>query len=318
MGPCLLPISSCSSVTQSSAEGERGTDQSHPDLPQVALSHVVVPGDGDASGAPHPSAPLQAGSGETLGASEPAIPGPSGGSAHQGLNLDLDEEDHGFLSHHISSGTSSKYGYAVKKFSAFCSKFGVSTSACPPSIVVKYIRHMHDSGASYQTINLHKSAISKHHGGCEGKTMGMHPLVRQAMKAAFRLNPPLPKYQHTFDIEILLKYVKKLPPNECLPFKMLSYKTLLLTIYSTLSRVSSIARLGPHITENRDHVVLHLLHLEKQSRPGHVRGYIPIEKFSEDPSLCPVAAIIEYHAKVIRLDEFACLLNRHLKLNHLG
>ena len=99
---------------------------------------------------------------------------------------------------------------------------------------------------------------------------------------------------------------------------MLSYKFLLLTIYSTLSRVSSIARLGPHITENRDHVVLHLLHLEKQSRPGHVRGYIPIEKFSEDPSLCPVAAIIEYHAKVIRLDEFACLLNRHLKLNYLG
>ena len=194
------------------------------------------------------------------------------------------------------------------KFEEFCLQFGVASRSCPPSVIVKYIRKMVDEKASYQTINLHKSAISKFHEGFQGHTIGTHPLVKQALKAAFRINPPLPKYQHTFDISLLLDYIKNLPPNERLSFKMLTYKTLILTIYASLSRVSSLARLGPSLTENRDHVIVHLCHLEKQSRPGHVRGFLSIPRFPEDPQLCPAEALQEYSAKVS-----LCQTNSHGK-----
>ena len=48
----------------------------------------------------------------------------------------------------------------------------------------------------------------------------------------------------------------------------------------------------------QDHVVINLIGLEKTSRPGNVRGYLQIQKFSDDPSLCPMDALIEYFNRV--------------------
>jgi len=60
-----------------------------------------------------------------------------------------------------------------------------------------------------------------------------------------------------------------------------------------------MARMGPSLQEHRDCVVLHLISLEKQARAGHVRGYLRIPSFSEDPELCPVRALTTYYNKVL-------------------
>ena len=111
------------------------------------------------------------------------------------------------------------------------------------------------------------------------------------------MRPPLPKYQSTFDIVPVLAYVRSLP-TESISLQQLSFKTLFLTIYSSISRVSSVARLGPSLQEHRDNVVLHFVSLEKQARVGNTRGYLQIPSFSEDPELCPVRTIITYFKKV--------------------
>ena len=115
------------------------------------------------------------------------------------------------------------------------------------------------------------------------------------MKSVFRQRPPLPKYSHTFDIEPVLSFLAK--NNDTLSLPDLTKKALVLTIYATLSRVSSIAALSPVVTEHRDHIILHLKSLEKHSRPGHVRGYIQVAKF-EDPLLCPALALVHYSNQV--------------------
>ena len=43
----------------------------------------------------------------------------------------------------------------------------------------------------------------------------------------------------------------------------------------------------------QDHCILNFVCLEKQRRPDHVRGYLPVQKL-EDASLCPVAALVAY------------------------
>ena len=168
---------------------------------------------------------------------------------------------------------------------------------CSPATIVKYIRFLYDNGAEYTTVNLHRSAIAKVHQGFAGQSIGVHPLVNQAVKSVFRQRPPLPKYISTFDISPVLDYMTRLSPTQSLDLKQLTLKTLILTIYSSLSRVSSLARLGPLVTEHRDHVTLHLHSLEKQGRPGRVRGYIAVQRF-EDPTLCPASAILAYRDKV--------------------
>ena len=127
--------------------------------------------------------------------------------------------------------------------------------------------------------------------------MGEHPLVSQAVKAMFRLQPPLPQYQSTFDIIPVLVYVQSLP-TASIPLKLLSFKTLFLPIYSTIFRVSIMARPAPSLEETRDAAIVKLVSLEKQSREGRIRGFFQILRFLEDTELCPVFALRTYYSKV--------------------
>ena len=272
-------------------------------MPSVAFGPLVGLDDGDDDGATLEASILQEDC-EVPGQLSCALPGPSGGPSHfrQEFNLsraqhDLDEEDLDFLSNHLASGTASGYGYSFRKFRLFCEHFQADPLTCTPAIVVKYVKHLYEEGAKYSTVNGHRSAISKFHVGVHGIPMGEHPLVSQAVKAVFRLRPPLPQYRATFDIVPVLAYVRSLP-TASIPLKLLSFKTLLLAIYASISRVSSMARLAPSLEETRDAVVLTLQSLEKQSREGRTRGYFQIPRFAEDTELCPVYSLSVYYSKV--------------------
>ena len=110
---------------------------------------------------------------------------------------------------------------------------------------------MFEAGATYNTINLARSAISHHHLGYDGTPAGADKLVCKAVKAVFRQRPPLPKYRETFDITMVFEHLKSLGSNQELPLKLLSFKALFLMIVSSLSRVSSAAALGPTIIINQ-------------------------------------------------------------------
>ena len=108
---------------------------------------------------------------------------------------------------------------------------------------------------------------SKLHAGFDGVPAGQHPLVKQAVKAVFRLCPPLPKYTSTFDIRPVLVYVKQiLGNNELLTLKLLSFKCLFLLSFHSLCRVDSLSKLGAQVEESEGHLIVPLMSLEKQAR----------------------------------------------------
>ena len=90
----------------------------------------------------------------------------------------------------------------------------------------------------------------KFHVGINGVSVGEHPLVSQAVKTVFRLRPPLPQYQSTFDIVPVLAYVQSLH-TASISLQLLSFKTLFLNVYSSIFRVSSMGRLAPSLQETR-------------------------------------------------------------------
>ena len=198
-----------------------------------------------------------------------------------------------FLSHHLSTGTKNGYGYAFNKFVKFCSNLSADPFTCTPVVLVKYIRFLFEEGASYSTVNFHRSCVAKFHYGIDGISIGKHHLVSQAVKAVFRLRPPLPRYSATYDISVVFSYLKTLVPNETLPLKLLTLKTLFLLTSAVIFRVSSVRVCGSDITFLEEHCVIPLLQLEKQSRPNHVRGYVKVRRY-EDPDLCPVQTLSVY------------------------
>ena len=138
---------------------------------------------------------------------------------------------------------------------------------CPPSTIVKYIHHCFKRGAKYRTLNDVRSSISKFHIGYSGTPAGQHPLVVQAIRAVFRLRPPLPKYKDTFDIKPVLVMTKQIyGDNDLLNLKLLSYKCLFLTAFASLSRVSTLRSLGAAIEFRENFCIVPLVSLKKQSR----------------------------------------------------
>ena len=140
-----------------------------------------------------------------------------------------------FLFHRLASQTASSYEYTFRRFRFFCEQLQAGPLTCAPVIIVKYIRHLFESVAQFNTVNYHRSGISKFHVGICGISFGEHPLVCQAVTTVFRLRPPLPQYQATFDIVLVLEYIQSLPTAN-ISLQLLSFKALFLVIYSYISR----------------------------------------------------------------------------------
>ena len=105
-------------------------------------------------------------------------------------------------------------------------------------LIVKFIRHLHDSGVLWSVFLTAISAISKYHDidTNTGSPIGQHPLVITANKAFWQLRPPIPRYHGTYNVTIVLRFIESLGENEILTLKQLSEKTAFLVAFSTLSR----------------------------------------------------------------------------------
>ena len=211
---------------------------------------MVAPGT-ESTDRPHTSpAQLQVNTDHGGQVTGPAIPSTSGGCPSTGKNLnytsdpDLDK----FLANHLASSTQKGYNASFSKFASYCTSKNLDPTSCKPDNIARYLMSLYENGSSYSSINLARSAISKFHVGFDGIPAGQNLIVCNAVKAVFKLKPPLPKYLATFDVTIVLDYLKSLPANPQLSLKLLTYKALFLLTVASISRVSSIAKLGPDIS----------------------------------------------------------------------
>ena len=283
VGPHHIHLPSSPPDPQDPEQGKAGQGGGDLNLSFLAHSPVVAPGSEPACEQTPPPPPLQGHTDPCHRRADNCVSGASGGLSHFRENLikslnshELDSEDLNFISNHLSTGSAASYGYSWKKFASFCSDLSIDPFSCPPSIIVKYIHLNFKSGAKYRTLNNIRSTISKFHIGFSGIPAGQHHLVIKALKAAFRLRPPLPRYKDTFDIKPVLTLTKQVfGNNELLNVKNLSYKCLFLTAFTTLSRISTVKGLGSDVEFYENHCIVPLLTLEKHSRGTYYYSYTP-------------------------------------------
>ena len=252
MGRHDLSLPSHSTATQSFEISQGSGNKCSTGVSSMAFGTVVANSGGNDGGATDSTPPLQENSMNGGKGTSSTLPRAVSGGTHFGQNFslshkssDLNEADLEFLSNHLAAGSKTGYNSAFRYFVDFCSSLNANPFSCGPSVLVKYIRQLYEIGAAYSTVNFHRSSVSKFHVGIDGQPIGKHPLVSQAVKAVFRLRPPLPKYVATFDITKVFSYLQSLPSNEKLSLKLLTVKCLFLLTTSIISRVSSIRSLGP-------------------------------------------------------------------------
>ena len=95
-----------------------------------------------------------------------------------------------------------------------------------------------ESGYEYRTICTHRSVISALHDNIEGRPVGEHPQVSSLITGVFNNRPHQPKYNFSWDVRLVLDYLKKeLPNNSDLPDNLLTFTGAMLLALTSACRV---------------------------------------------------------------------------------
>ena len=145
----------------------------------------------------------------------------------QGLSPEVAE----FLLGSWRTSTKQQYGPHLTRWLSFCVHGGFNPFQPSIKILLDFLYKEFKSGKGrqYSSMNSLRSAISAI-ATIDGKIAGEHLLVSRFMKAVFNLKPALPRYNITWDPQIVLNYIVGLGPNNRLTILQLSRKLVMLML----------------------------------------------------------------------------------------
>lgn len=122
------------------------------------------------------------------------------------------------------------------------------------------------------------------------------------MKGIFGLRPALPKYSNTWDVSLVLKFLKGQSPPEALSILALSRKLATLLLLLSGQRCQSMHSLHlKNITCHTDKLILRFGELLKTTRPGKHLAEIVLPAYTQVTGLCVVQT---YRAYVTRTKRY--------------
>ena len=140
-----------------------------------------------------------------------------------------------------------------------------------PSIseAVKFLAHLYKLSLGYSAICVARSVLSSYLNIADVVDFGQHKMVNCFMKGVFELKPVLPKYSHSWNVDIVLNFLECYAPNDKLTLKELSHKLVMHLALLTGQRCQTIHKLSidsMKIEENR--CIFYRTSLLKQSKQG--------------------------------------------------
>ena len=173
---------------------------------------------------------------------------------------------------------------------------------------IQFLVHLFDRGLSYSAINTARSALSMILHDFDGQPFGRHFAVCRILKGMYNRRPQRSRYASTWDVDIVLSFLRELSPLGKLSFKQLSMKLLLLMLLSTCQRVQTIDSLcisNIVWSENDKTVVFRLSKVLKHSKRGSL-GILTLKSFDEDPRICVVRTLKFYLQKSSEIRPEGC------------
>lgn len=205
----------------------------------------------------------------------------------------------------FAGSTLGQYDIHLRKFQEFCVKNGHETfPSITCSIGVEFLTKLYKDNLSYSTINSARSAISQFATVIESHhSFGTHPLVTRFMKGIYKLRPPKPKYNSTWDVKPVLQFLETMDTKS---LKSLTLKCATLIAITTGQRVQTLSALSlKFMTLDESKMVFAIRKVLKTSRPGR-HTVVEVHKFTGERSgICPLTCLKEYirRTKSVRNDD---------------
>ena len=131
--------------------------------------------------------------------------------------------------HSWRNSTKRQYWSYVQKWLHFGVEKHVNPMSPSVSVVLDYLASLFHAGIGYSGLNTARSALSSFvaiKGHCQ---IGKHNFVNIFMRRIFHLKPSLPRYNFTWNVSDLLKYLAKLD-NQSLSLKQITLKCVSLLV----------------------------------------------------------------------------------------
>ena len=193
--------------------------------------------------------------------------------------------------------TSDQYASAWRKWTSWCAERKVNPISASLSDIINFLAGEYQQGKQYRTLNVYRSAISMTHPVMDSHRVGEHPMICQLLKGIFNSRPPQPRNSFTWDVSVVVGYIKSLGANSTLSLKVLSQKLAMLLALTSAERSSELAahdlRFRSFYPEG---VVFNLPCLTKSFRSGKNLKQSFHASFPEDKNLCVVECLREYEA----------------------
>lgn len=189
----------------------------------------------------------------------------------------------------IAPSTMAQYECSWKIWWEFCTK----NSICPlnallPDVLAFFQSLLDSSDYSYSTFNSHRAALAF----ILPFDISEDPVLKRFFKGIFRSRPSGPKYDLTWDPQLVLDHLENL---SCDSLKNLSHKLLVLLLLATGQRLQTISLISlDNIRENDNGLKVFITALIKTSGPKRPQPCLDLPFFKENLNLCVASLLKEY------------------------
>jgi len=177
----------------------------------------------------------------------------------------------------------------------WCDKRKINPFSPGINDVGNFLAQGHSDGLAYKTINTYRSCLSTSLPPIEGSDVGKHPLIVRLMRGIGLINPPKPRYGHTWNVKVVTDYIEGLNDNDKLSLRDLSYKLIILLLLSSGRRSCEITSLDLRYMIRKPEGTLFSIPILTKTQKGNSRPkevlfpYFPLNK-----KLCVVSCLTEY------------------------
>lgn len=192
----------------------------------------------------------------------------------------------------ISDTSAKQYGVVYKKWFKFCETHKIDTyEASIPQVISFLSEHFH-AGAQYSSLNTYRSALSL----IISSKIGTDDRISRLFKGFYRLRPPLPKYNVTWNPTIVLNFLENWYPNNEISLEKLAKKVVTLLALVTAHRVQTLSKIKLQNIEviPNDKIIIKIPDLIKTSRARSLQPSLILPFYKEKPEICPVNALLSY------------------------
>ena len=222
-------------------------------------------------------------------------------------------------------GTSKQYKTCHARWFQHCGKEKIDPFCASIESVIEFLTYLFHSGLCNSALNIASGALSSLGLVYEGFTAGSHPLVIRFLKGVYNLRPSKPRYTHTWDVSVVLQYLRTLSPVKTLSLKNLTLKLVMLISLTCATRLQSIHCLKlHHMTKKKSSFEFCYDELLKTSRPNFVVPKTILKACAPDRRLCVFTVMCKYLSRTVTLkplsqlahDHFTTLCDRTILASH--